>query len=60
MVSVLAIGPKDSGFEPDQGDGFLREMKICSTPTFGLEVKPEVPCHNILWHVKDLLEVPRQ
>jgi hypothetical protein len=24
VVSVLATGPKDCGFEPGQGDGFLR------------------------------------
>jgi hypothetical protein len=41
VVSVLATGPKDSGFEPEQGDGFLRAIKIRSTPSFGWEVKPE-------------------
>jgi hypothetical protein len=56
VVSVLAIGPKVWGFEPGQRDGFLRAIKICSTPSFGWEVKPEVPCHKILWHVKDLLK----
>jgi hypothetical protein len=56
VVSVLPIGPKDCGFKPDQGDGFLRAIKICSTPSFGWEVKPEVPCHKILWHVKELLK----
>jgi hypothetical protein len=28
VVSVLATGPKGHGFEPDQGDGFLRAIKI--------------------------------
>jgi hypothetical protein len=56
VVSVLAIGPKVWVFEPSQRDGFLRAIKICSTPSFGWEVNPEVPCHKILWHVKDLLE----
>jgi hypothetical protein len=47
-VSVLAIGPKGRVFKPDQGDGFLREIQIRSTPSFGWEVKPEVPCRKIL------------
>jgi hypothetical protein len=33
VVSVFATGPKDSGFEPGQGDGFLRAIKIRSTPS---------------------------
>jgi hypothetical protein len=52
MVSVLATGPKGCGFEPGQGDGLLRAIKIRSTPSFGWEVKPEVPCRKILRHVK--------
>jgi hypothetical protein len=32
VISVLATGPKGCGFEPGQGDGFLRAIKICSTP----------------------------
>jgi hypothetical protein len=32
MVSVPATGPKVRGFEPGQGDGFLRAIKIRSTP----------------------------
>jgi hypothetical protein len=31
VVSVLATGPKVCGFEPGQGDGFLRAIKIRST-----------------------------
>jgi hypothetical protein len=42
MVSVLATGPKVSRFKPGQDDGFLRAIKIRSTPPFGWEVKPEV------------------
>jgi hypothetical protein len=56
VVSVLATGPKGSRLYPGQGDGFLRAIKIQSTPSFGLEVKPEVPCRKILRHVKDLLK----
>jgi hypothetical protein len=58
VVSVLATGPEGHGFEPGQGDGFLRVIKICSTPFFGWEVKPEVPCRKILQHIKELLKVP--
>jgi hypothetical protein len=59
VVSVFATGPKGRGFEPGQGDGFLRAIKIRSTPPFGWEVKPDVSCRKILRHVKDILEVPR-
>jgi hypothetical protein len=43
VVSVLAIGLKGRGFEPGPDDGFLRAIKIRSTPSFGWEVKPEGP-----------------
>jgi hypothetical protein len=43
VVSVLATGPKGCGFEIGQGDGFLRAIKIRSTPSFGWEVKPKGP-----------------
>jgi hypothetical protein len=59
VVSVLSTGPKVFGFEPGQGNGYLRSIKISSTPSFGREVKPEVPCRKIVRLVKDLLEVPR-
>jgi hypothetical protein len=52
VVSVLATGPNGCGFEPGQGDGFLREVKIHSTP-FSWDVKP---CRKMLRHVKDLLK----
>jgi hypothetical protein len=60
VVSVLATGHKGRGFEPDQGNGFLRAIKIHSTSSFGWEVKLEVPCHKILWHVTDLLKSYRE
>jgi hypothetical protein len=56
VISVLATGPKGFGFEPGQGDEFLGAIKIRSTPSFGWEVKLEVPCRKILWHAKDLLK----
>jgi hypothetical protein len=34
VVSVLAPGPKGRGFEPSQVNGFLRAIKIRSTPSF--------------------------
>jgi hypothetical protein len=43
VVSVLATGTKGRGFKPGQGDGFLRAIKIRSTPSFGWEVKREGP-----------------
>jgi hypothetical protein len=39
--SVLVTGPKGRWFEPGQGDGFLKAIKIRSTPSFGWEVKLE-------------------
>jgi hypothetical protein len=53
VVSVLATRPKGFGFEPGQGDGFSRTIKI------QWKVKPEVPCRKILQHVKDLLKSHR-
>jgi hypothetical protein len=40
VVSVLVTGPKGRGFEPGKDDGFLRAIKIHSTPSFRWEVKP--------------------
>jgi hypothetical protein len=55
LVSMLAIGPKVQVINPDQDDGFLRAIKIRSTPSFGEEVKPESPRRIILRHLKDHL-----
>jgi hypothetical protein len=33
MVIVLAIGSKGRGFKPGRGDGYLRAIKILSTPS---------------------------
>jgi hypothetical protein len=57
VVSVLAIGPSVCGFNLAEGDGYLRMIKICNMPSFGGEVKPLAPCHEILWHVKGRLLV---
>jgi hypothetical protein len=56
VVANIVTGPKGSGFEPGQGDGFIRAIKIRSTTSFGWEVKAEVPCRKILRHVKHLLK----
>jgi hypothetical protein len=56
VVSVLGTGPKGCGFEPGQGDGFLRAKKSAAHLPFGWEVKPEVPCRKILRHVTELLK----
>jgi hypothetical protein len=39
VVSVLATGPKDCGFVPGQGDGFIRTIKTRSTPSFRMGSK---------------------
>jgi hypothetical protein len=33
VVSVLATGSKGCGVKPSQGGGFLRAIKVCSTPS---------------------------
>jgi hypothetical protein len=49
VVSVLANGPKGRGFRPSRRDGFLRTIKVHSTPSFGCEVKSEASCRKILY-----------
>jgi hypothetical protein len=51
---MLATGPKVRRLKPGQGDGFVRVIKICSTPSFEGEVKLEAPYHKILQHIKEL------
>jgi hypothetical protein len=43
VVSVLATRSNGRRFKPSRGNGFLRAIKIRSTPSFGWEVKPEGP-----------------
>jgi hypothetical protein len=49
---VLATAAKGCRFEPGQGDGFLKAIKMRSR----WEVMLEVPCRKILRHVKELLK----
>jgi hypothetical protein len=43
VVSVLATGPKGCEIELGQGDGFLRVIKIRSTPSFRMGSKAGNP-----------------
>jgi hypothetical protein len=56
VVSVLATGPKGCWFEPSQGDGFLRAIKIRSTHSSRMGSKAGGPCRKILRHVKEFLK----
>ena len=42
--SVLAFGTKVRGFKPGRSRRIFQVEKILSTPSFGREVKPFVPC----------------
>jgi hypothetical protein len=59
VVSVLANGHKGCGFEPGEGDGLLRAIKIRSTPSFGWEVNPEGPMSQDFTACKRSLEDSR-
>jgi hypothetical protein len=43
---VLAFGTQVRGFKPGQSRRIFKGEKILSTPSFGGEVKPSVPCHR--------------
>ena len=42
--SVLAFGTQVRGFKPGRSSRIFQGQKILSTPSFGREVKPFVPC----------------
>ena len=44
--SVLAFGTQVRGFKPGRSRRILQGEKILSTPSFGREVKPFVPCRR--------------
>ena len=46
-VACWPLEPKFAGSNPAEAVGFLRgEKKFLSTPSFGGEVKPSVPCRR--------------
>jgi hypothetical protein len=55
MVSV----PTVHRFKLSRGDGFLRVIKMRSTPSFGGEVKLSAPCCKILKYVKEFYKYER-
>ena len=44
--SVLAFGTQVRGFKPGRSRWIFKGEKILSTPSFGGEVKPSVPCRR--------------
>ena len=54
---MLAFGTQVRGFKPGRSRRIFRGEKILSTPSFGREVKPSVPC---LTACKRTLNVPSQ
>jgi len=46
--SVLAFSTQVCGFKPGRSRRIFKGEKILSTPSFGGEVKPLVPCHRFL------------
>ena len=44
--SVLAFGTQVRGFRPGRSRWIFQDEKILSTPSFGVEVKPSVPCRR--------------
>jgi hypothetical protein len=51
VLTSFTLVPRFTGSNPVKDNGFLRATQIRSTPSFGWEVKPEVPCRKILRHV---------
>jgi hypothetical protein len=45
-LAYWPLVPKFAGSNSGEAVGFLRAKKILSTPSFGGEVKPSVPCHR--------------
>jgi hypothetical protein len=48
----LPLDQRFAGLNPGKSKEFLMAIKICMN-SFGGEVKLFVPCHEILWRVKD-------
>ena len=45
-VTCWPLVPKFAGSDPAEAVGFFRAKKILTTPSFGREVKPFVPCRR--------------
>ena len=45
-IACWRLVPKFAGSNPVEAVGFLGRKKILSTPFFGGELKPSVPCHR--------------
>jgi len=45
-VACWPLVPKFAGSHPAEAVGFLGRKKILSTPSFGGEIKPSVPCRS--------------
>ena len=43
---MLAFGTQVRGFKPDRSRRIFKGGKILSTPSFGGDVKPSVPCRS--------------
>jgi hypothetical protein len=56
----LPLDPRFLGLNQAEGDGLLRAIKIYSPPSFRGEVKLSAPCHNILQHVNEPVEVRKR
>jgi hypothetical protein len=52
MIIVLVIGPKVRSFKSGQEKWILMALKIRTKTSVGGEVKPSVPCSEILLCVK--------
>jgi hypothetical protein len=56
-LARLSLDHSLAGLNSAESDGILTEIKIRSTSSFEVEVKPSVPRRKILWHVKDPFQV---
>jgi hypothetical protein len=46
VVACLPLDPRFAGSNPAEDYGFLRVIKMCSTTSFGGDVKSSVPCRR--------------
>jgi hypothetical protein len=52
----LTLETRFAGLNSAEDHRVLRAIKVSSTTSFGGEVKPSVPCRNVLQHVKEPYE----